>query len=100
MADALQQRGVGPDTLVGLWLPRSPAFFLAVLAVLKAGGAYVALDPAYPLERLTRMVTIAQVALILTVEDLPGPVLAPSVPRLLLERQAPPLPLYPASPPP
>lgn len=48
--------GVGPDTLVGLHLPRSCDLVVGALAILKAGGAYVPLDPGYPAERLALMV--------------------------------------------
>lgn len=51
MAHLLQGMGVGPDVIVGLHLPRSPALLIAALAILKAGGAYLPMDPAYPTER-------------------------------------------------
>jgi amino acid adenylation domain-containing protein len=52
LAHHLIARGVGPETLVGVCLERSPRMVVALLAVLKAGGAYVPLDPGYPAERL------------------------------------------------
>ena len=52
LAHVLVQRGVGPDTLVGLSLRRSPELVVAMLAILKAGGAYVPLDPDYPPDRI------------------------------------------------
>ncbi|MDX3187115.1 amino acid adenylation domain-containing protein [Streptomyces sp. MN03-5084-2B] len=45
LAHALLARGIGPDRLVALLLPRSVDLVVAVLAVLKAGGAYLPLDP-------------------------------------------------------
>ncbi|MEU5259418.1 amino acid adenylation domain-containing protein [Amycolatopsis sp. NPDC021455] len=45
LAHALIARGIGPDRLVALLLPRSADLVVAVLAVLKAGGAYLPLDP-------------------------------------------------------
>lgn len=56
LARALRARGVGPDVLVGVHLPRSLEAIVAMLGVLKAGGAYVPLDPAYPRARLDAMV--------------------------------------------
>lgn len=66
LARFLQQRGVGPEVLVGVCLPRSPELIMALLAILKAGGAYVPMDPSYPAERLEMMRTDAQMPLLLT----------------------------------
>jgi amino acid adenylation domain-containing protein len=52
LAGHLQHLGVGPESLVGICMERSPAMVAGMLGVLKAGGAYVPLDPAYPRERL------------------------------------------------
>jgi amino acid adenylation domain-containing protein/thioester reductase-like protein len=66
LARFLQRRGVGPEVLVGLCLPRSLELIVALLAILKAGGAYVPLDPSYPVERLELMRADAQMPLLLT----------------------------------
>jgi acyl transferase domain-containing protein/NADPH:quinone reductase-like Zn-dependent oxidoreductase/acyl carrier protein len=55
LAHALRRRGVGPETLVGVCMERSPKLVVALLGILKAGGAYVPLDPDYPCERLALM---------------------------------------------
>jgi amino acid adenylation domain-containing protein len=52
VAHYLRERGVGPDTLVGLCAERSPDLVIGLLGILKAGGAYVPIDPAYPRERI------------------------------------------------
>jgi myxalamid-type nonribosomal peptide synthetase MxaA len=52
LAHLLRDRGVGPETLVGVVATRSTGTIVAMLAVLKAGGAYVPLDPDYPPARL------------------------------------------------
>ena len=59
LAHALQTRGVGPETFVGLCLPRNEALLVGMLGVLKAGGAYVPLDPDYPRDRLELMLAEA-----------------------------------------
>jgi amino acid adenylation domain-containing protein len=65
LAQALVQRGVGPEVCVGLCLERGPALVVAVLGVLKAGGAYVPLDPDYPVARLAEMARSAALPLVL-----------------------------------
>ncbi|MFC0004882.1 non-ribosomal peptide synthetase [Micromonospora siamensis] len=66
LAHLLRAHGVGPETLVGLCLPRSPEMVVGLLAVMKAGGAYVPLDSGYPRERLAYMAADAGLAVLLT----------------------------------
>ncbi len=66
VAHYLQQRGVQPETIVGLCIERSPEMIIGLLGILKAGGAYLPLDPTYPPERLGLMLADAQVPLLLT----------------------------------
>ena len=55
LAHHLQSLGVGPETVVGLCVERSPEMVIGLLGILKAGGAYLPLDPDYPAERLAFM---------------------------------------------
>src|SRR6185369_12821315 len=48
LARHLRTLGVGVESRVGIFLPRSLDLMVVQLAVLKAGGAYVPLDPQYP----------------------------------------------------
>ncbi|GLV53939.1 hypothetical protein KDH_07900 [Dictyobacter sp. S3.2.2.5] len=64
---------VGPDTLVGISIERSPEALVAILGVLKAGGAYLPLDPSYPSERLAFMINDSQVAVVLSMEQVEKP---------------------------
>ncbi|MFF2026912.1 amino acid adenylation domain-containing protein, partial [Streptomyces sp. NPDC058171] len=68
----LLARGVGPESVVGVVLPRSPELMVAILAVLKAGGAYLAIDPELPVERVLFMVDDAQPAVMVTSEAASG----------------------------
>jgi natural product biosynthesis luciferase-like monooxygenase protein len=66
VARRLVELGVGPDTLVGIYLERGVDLVTAVLAVHKAGGAYVPLDPRYPAERLRFMVDDSKLRVVVT----------------------------------
>ncbi|QSQ17130.1 non-ribosomal peptide synthetase [Myxococcus landrumensis] len=86
----LQSLGVVPDTLVGLYLERSPSLIVAMLACLKAGGAYLPLDTAYPAERLALMLRDSRAPLLLTTRALAGAIQPPEGVRVLcLEELAP-----------
>ena len=60
LAHHLIELGVGPETLVGLCVERSPEMIVGMLAVLKAGGAYVPLETSMALERLVFVVADAR----------------------------------------
>ena len=46
----LKERGVGPESRVGLCVERSLDMVVGILGILKAGGAWLPLDPTYPVE--------------------------------------------------
>ncbi|MFE9650118.1 amino acid adenylation domain-containing protein [Streptomyces sp. NPDC006365] len=60
VAERLRRSGTGPDSVVGLCLPRGAAMAVAMLGVLRAGGAWLVLDPTYPAERLQLMAAEAR----------------------------------------
>ncbi|MEU3190615.1 amino acid adenylation domain-containing protein, partial [Streptomyces sp. NPDC006992] len=70
LAHWLIGRGVGPEKLVAVELPRSVELVVAVLAVVKAGGAYVPVDPEYPQERRAFMIEDANPLLVLGPQEL------------------------------
>jgi amino acid adenylation domain-containing protein/non-ribosomal peptide synthase protein (TIGR01720 family) len=55
LAHYLRSLGVGPEVYVALCCEPSIEMMIAVLGVSKAGGAYIPLDPAWPRERLERI---------------------------------------------
>ena len=85
LAHYLQSLGVGPDTVVGLCLERSPAIVVGVLGILKAGGAYTPLDPRYPTQRLAFLLADTRMTVLLTQQRLLEhlPALTPSAIRVL-----------------
>ncbi|MDB9318577.1 non-ribosomal peptide synthetase [Nodularia spumigena] len=66
LAYHLQNLGIGCESLVGIYLERSPELIIALLGVLKAGGAYVPLDSKLPPERLAYMLQDAKPEILLT----------------------------------
>ncbi|PEU31505.1 thioester reductase, partial [Bacillus pseudomycoides] len=66
LAHVLQRKGVGPESVVGVYLPRSAELMSSLLGILKAGGAYVVLDPLYPKSRLQYMIEDAGIQIVVT----------------------------------
>jgi amino acid adenylation domain-containing protein len=66
LAHFLRQRGVGPEVLVGVCLERSLEMVVGLLAILKAGGAYVPIEPDYPPERASYMLTDARIKIVVS----------------------------------
>ena len=66
LAHLLISRGIGPEKLVALALPRSLEMVISLLGILKAGAAYLPLDPEYPAERLAYMFQDAEPACVLS----------------------------------
>ena len=64
LGSRLARAGAGPETVVAVLVPRSAGMVTAVLGVLWAGAAYLPLDPGYPPERISFMLTDAQAAVL------------------------------------
>ncbi|WP_069173947.1 non-ribosomal peptide synthetase [Streptomyces griseus] len=67
LAGVLAGRGLGPETTVGLAIPRSLDSIVALFAVLRVGAAYVPLELDHPDERIAAVVGHARPHVILTV---------------------------------
>jgi natural product biosynthesis luciferase-like monooxygenase protein len=83
LAHHLCAKGVRPDGLVGLYLPRSIDMVVAMLATLKAGGAYLPLDPEFPKQRIQFMLDDAQASVIITTSALSSEMFDANDPRLV-----------------
>ena len=71
LAHRLRAMGVGPESVVGLCVERSPDVIVGLLGILKAGGAYLPLDPDYPPERRAFMLTDAGARVLVTQQSVP-----------------------------
>ncbi|NEB96712.1 amino acid adenylation domain-containing protein, partial [Streptomyces anulatus] len=67
VAGVLAARGIGPETTVGLAIPRSLDWIAALFAVLRVGAAYVPLELDHPDERIAAIIEDARPEVILTV---------------------------------
>ncbi|MEV4518510.1 amino acid adenylation domain-containing protein, partial [Dactylosporangium sp. NPDC049525] len=73
----------GPDSVVGVCLPRGVDMVVALLAVVKAGGAYLPIDPDLPADRVAFMLADAGAACVVSDGTLAGlgvPVVAVDAP--------------------
>ncbi|WP_329793961.1 amino acid adenylation domain-containing protein [Lentzea sp. DG1S-22] len=79
VAHHLRGLGVGPETRVGVCLPRTTDLIVTILGVLKAGGSYVPIDPAYPAERINHIVDDSNAHVLVAANDVhtTGTVIAP-----------------------
>ncbi|MGV9337006.1 amino acid adenylation domain-containing protein, partial [Nocardia sp. NPDC003726] len=76
LARLLIDRGVGPEDLVAVGIPRSVESVVAVWAVAKTGAGFVPVDPNYPADRVEHMVkdsgAVLGLAVAHVVADLPS----------------------------
>ena len=62
----IEEYNVGPDSVVGILLPRSIQYVISYVAILKAGGAYMPLELVYPKQLLERAVLETHSKVVLT----------------------------------
>jgi len=70
VAHHLQDLGVRPEVLVGVYMERSLEMVIGLLGILKAGGVYLPLDPNHPKERISFMLRDAETPIVLTQQHL------------------------------
>lgn len=68
LAYYLQELGVTKETLVAIYLKRSPEVIISILAILKAGGTYLPLEISAPNNRISQILEDAEVKFIITQE--------------------------------
>ncbi|WP_019931216.1 non-ribosomal peptide synthetase [Nocardia sp. BMG111209] len=85
IARALIARGVGPESLVAVAVPRTEQLPAALLGVLVAGAGYLPIDTTYPAQRLEFMLADAVPACVLTTAEGRDSLPATDIPVVLLE---------------
>ena len=66
LAHHLRRHGVRAGSFVGLFMERSAAPIVAILACLKAGAAYVPIDPSYPADRIRLILEETEAVVVLS----------------------------------
>jgi amino acid adenylation domain-containing protein len=79
LAARLRAIGAGPETVVGICLPRDARAVVAVLAVLQSGAAYLPLDPAHPVERRRYMLSDARAIAVVATPEVGADLAAPGL---------------------
>ncbi|MGB5810016.1 MAG: MupA/Atu3671 family FMN-dependent luciferase-like monooxygenase, partial [Polyangiales bacterium] len=85
LAGHLRGLGVGPDVVVGAYVPRSLDMIVAIYGIMKAGGAYLPLDPSYPAHRIAFMIEDSRTPVVLTHQGLASNIEAPAVTCVALD---------------
>jgi len=70
LAIKLKEKGVKPDTIVGIMVERSVEMIIGILGILKSGSAYLPIDPDYPQERVDFMLKDSNAKILLTEREI------------------------------
>ncbi|HLP57213.1 MAG TPA: amino acid adenylation domain-containing protein, partial [Candidatus Deferrimicrobium sp.] len=73
LAGLLIEKGVLPDTIVGIMMERSIDLIIGILGILKAGGAYMPIDPEYPIERINYILRDSAARIIISKSEIRNP---------------------------
>jgi len=88
LAYDLRNKGVGPEVVVGVCLPRSFDLVVSMFSIWKAGGAYLPLDPTYPKERLCFMLEDSKAAVLLSNKTYAGMFASSTVPVFCVDGES------------
>lgn len=70
LANYLRNKGIKPNDIIGIMLPRSLELLISILGVLKSGACYIPIDPTYPEKRIEYMLDNSQAKLVITTNEL------------------------------
>ncbi|RKP33580.1 hypothetical protein BJ085DRAFT_35934, partial [Dimargaris cristalligena] len=68
----VDEYGARPEVRFALFIPKSVAYNLAILAVFKSGAAYVPIDPDYPADRIQFVLDDSGASLVIAAESVLG----------------------------
>jgi len=86
LANHLVAQGIGRGDMVGVYLERCTDMLTATLAVLKTGAAYVPLDPSFPDDRISFMMSDA--GMVAVIVDTSQPVALPATESRIIDLNA------------
>ncbi|MCX7920819.1 MAG: amino acid adenylation domain-containing protein [Clostridia bacterium] len=66
LARVLREKGIKPDSIVGIMVERSIEMIIGIMGILKAGGAYLPISPEYPQDRVRFMLEDSCTGILLT----------------------------------
>jgi amino acid adenylation domain-containing protein len=66
LAHMLRQKGIGPDTIVGLMVGHPIEKAIGIWGIMKSGGAYLPIDPLYPHAVIKDILKDSQVRMLVT----------------------------------
>ncbi|UCH92862.1 MAG: amino acid adenylation domain-containing protein [Candidatus Aminicenantes bacterium] len=69
LAYVLKEKGVQPDTIVGIMVEPSVEMVIGLLGILKSGGAYLPIDADYPEDRIKYMLEDSKVKVLLAAPE-------------------------------
>jgi amino acid adenylation domain-containing protein len=72
IANLLRHQQLQPESRVGIMMERSRFYIAALFGVIKAGCVYLPIDPTLPLERRSRLLSIAHAKALITSADTAG----------------------------
>jgi amino acid adenylation domain-containing protein len=87
LAHRLKELGVATNTAVAVCVRRSPLAALASLAVMKAGAAYLPIDPTYPRERISFILSDSRAPIVLSDSTVAGKLPEGNWRLLLMDRE-------------
>ncbi|HEU0298364.1 MAG TPA: amino acid adenylation domain-containing protein, partial [Longimicrobium sp.] len=96
LAVELRSLGVGPESVVGVFVEWSPELPVALLGAMRAGGAYLPLDPSLPPERIALLLDESRAAAVVATPSVRARLPETAVPVAVIDTTEPVGPADPA----